>query len=238
MKIEIWSDFICPFCYIGKRRLEEAIKAFQHKDQVEVIFKSFQLDPDAKLDTKLTIHEILAKKYGTSIEQAKKTNDNLALQAANIGLKYNYDQMKYTNTFDAHRLAKYAETKGKAKELNERLFKAYFTESLHIGKHDTLINLAKEVGLDDADSILNSDQFNSQVSFDITEAREIGVEGVPFFVFNRKYAISGAQPLQVFTDTLQKVWKEENHKSTLQKINTTEAGICTDDGCEVPVNKK
>ncbi|MGG3888829.1 DsbA family oxidoreductase [Metabacillus fastidiosus] len=236
MKIEVWSDFACPFCYIGKRRLEEALMNFPHKNEVDILFKSFELDPNASLDTELSINEILAKKYGMSIEKAKAMNASVGQQAAAVGLTFEFDNMKPTNTFNAHRLAKLAESKGKGKEMIERLLKAYFTNSEHIGNHDVLLKIAEEIGLsrEDVKSILDSDDFAEHVRADETEAREIGVQGVPFFVINRKYAISGAQPVEVFNDTLQKVWEEENEKISLEQIKGNEAGVCTEDGCELP----
>ncbi|MED4452217.1 DsbA family oxidoreductase [Metabacillus fastidiosus] len=236
MKIEVWSDFACPFCYIGKRRLEEALMNFPHKNEVDILFKSFELDPNASLDTELSINEILAKKYGMSIEKAKAMNASVGQQAAAVGLTFEFDNMKPTNTFDAHRLAKLAESKGKDKEMTEQLLKAYFTDSEHIGNHDTLLKIAEEAGLnrEEAKSVLESEDFAEHVRADEMEAREIGVQGVPFFVINRKYAISGAQPVEVFNDTLQKVWEEENKKISLEQIKGNEAGVCTEDGCELP----
>ncbi|MED4531728.1 DsbA family oxidoreductase [Metabacillus fastidiosus] len=236
MKIEVWSDFACPFCYIGKRRLEEALMNFPHKNEVDILFRSFELDPNASLDTELSINEILAKKYGMSIEKAKAMNASVGQQAAAVGLTFEFDNMKPTNTFDAHRLAKLAESKGKDKEMTEQLLKAYFTDSEHIGNHDTLLKIAEEAGLnrEEAKSVLESEDFAEHVRADEVEAREIGVQGVPFFVINRKYAISGAQPVEVFNDTLQKVWEEENKKISLEQIKGNEAGVCTEDGCELP----
>jgi predicted DsbA family dithiol-disulfide isomerase len=242
MKIEVWSDFVCPFCYIGKRRLEKALEEFPYRDQVEVVFKSFELDPYASRNTNLTIHELLAKKYGTSIEQAKRMNEGVAEQAASVGLDFEFDTMIPTNTLDAHRMAKFAESKGKGAELTERLLKAYFTDSKHIGDHETLTELAIEAGLNrqEVESILTGNDYEEAVRADEAEAREIGVQGVPFFVLNRKYAISGAQPTEVFVGALQKVWEEENAKTTLQPISTVDGqgAVCTDDGCEVPNHYK
>jgi predicted DsbA family dithiol-disulfide isomerase len=241
MKIEVWSDFVCPFCYIGKRRLEEALEQFPHKEDVEVIFKSFELDPNSERNSGKTIHEALASKYGTSIEQAKKMNENMGQQAAAVGLDFQFDNMIPTNTFDAHRLAKYAKNAGKAPEMTERLLKAYFTQSQHIGSHETLLKLAEEVGLDrnESEAVLRSSDFENEVRADEEEARNIGVQGVPFFVLNRKYAISGAQPLEVFTNALQKVWEEENAQPSLQTLTSegSDGMTCSDDGCEIPNEK-
>jgi predicted DsbA family dithiol-disulfide isomerase len=242
MKIEVWSDFVCPFCYIGKRRLEEALAQFPHRDRVEVVFKSFELDPNASKGTTLSVHEHLARKYGTTIEQAKKMSENVAEQAATVGLDFKFEKMIHTNTFDAHRLAKFAESKGKDAELTERLLNAYFIDCKHIGDHETLKELAVEVGLDaeEAEDILKGTDYEKDVRADEAEARQIGVQGVPFFVLNGKYAISGAQPAEVFKSALQQVWEEENKKTPLQSITgaETDNAFCTDEGCEVPESNK
>ncbi|MGY0695014.1 DsbA family oxidoreductase [Virgibacillus sp. FSP13] len=237
MKIEIWSDFVCPFCYMGKRRLENALEQFSHKDDVTIEYKSYELDPNAEKNPGKSIHELMAGKFGSTIEKAKSMNDNMASQAAELGLTYNFDTMQHTNTLDAHRVAKYAERKGKGKEMTERLLKAYFTDSKHIGDPETLKELAGEIGLDtDAiNTLLQSDDYLAKVRADEEEAKQIGVQGVPFFVFNEKYAVSGAQPTEVFTEVLDKVWEEESEKPTLQSLNPkkSETTYCTDEGCEV-----
>ncbi|MCA1319479.1 DsbA family oxidoreductase [Bacillus tianshenii] len=235
MKIEVWSDFVCPFCYIGKRRLEEALKKFPHQDKVEVQYKSFELDPNAKRDTDLSIHEILAKKYGMPVSEAKKMSEGVAAQAATVGLEFNFDSNIPTNTFDAHRLAKLAEKKGKDEELTESLLKAHFTDSKHIGSPEFLKELAVEVGLDvaEVEEVLNSNHYEQNVRADEAEAREIGVQGVPFFVLNRKYAISGAQSVETFVQALEKVWEEENEKPVLQSLDSKDkTSYCSDEGCE------
>lgn len=236
MKIEVWSDFVCPFCYIGKRRLEEALNQFPHKDKVKVIFKSYELDPNSKKDTGLNIHESLAKKYGMSIDQAKQMNANVGKQAEEVGLTYHFDTMIPTNTFDAHRLAKFAENNNLGAEMNERLLKAYFTDSQKISDFNTLANLAEEVGLnyDETLSILNGSEYADLVREDEYEAKQLGISGVPFFVFNEKYAISGAQPVEAFANALQMIWEEENGKTALKMINPSKSKseYCTDEGCE------
>jgi len=147
MKIEVWSDFVCPFCYIGKRRLEIALEKFEYKDEVELVFKSFELDPSSKKKFDENIHEIIAKKYGIPVEQAKASNNQIVDQAKAIGLNYNFDALIPTNTFDAHRVVQYAKTEGKTNELSERILKAYFIDSLNISDQKVLARLAYEVGL-------------------------------------------------------------------------------------------
>lgn len=237
MKIEVWSDFVCPFCYIGKRRLEMALEKFSHIDEVTVEYKSYELDPNAEKNPGKNIHELLAGKYGMSVEKAKNSNEELGKQAADIGLTYNFDTMQHTNTFDAHRVAKYADENGKGKEITERLLNAYFTESRLISDHATLIELAGEVGLDkdEVTKLLKVDDYAIHVRADEEQARQIGVQGVPFFVFNEKYAVSGAQPPEAFSEVLEKVWEEENEKPVLESLNPTKSKTtyCTDEGCEV-----
>lgn len=239
MRIDIWSDFVCPFCYIGKRHLEMALSQFEHKGEVELVYRSFQLSMDTPKNINKDIHTIISEKYGMSWAEAKKMNDGIVAQAKTVGLEYNFDTMKPTNTADAHRLAHYAKEFGKDKEITERLLKAYFTDSLNISEYETLATLAEEVGLDKekVKALLSEDTFMEDVQNDQALAAQIGVRGVPFFVFNNKYALSGAQPVGAFTELLQKVWDEE-HTSKIQILNEQSkdeektAGVCTDDSCE------
>lgn len=234
MRIDVWSDYACPFCYIGKRRLEHALSQFPDRDKVEVVFRSFQLDPTARTDESRDIHEMLASKYGMTRDKAKAMNEQLAEQAQGVGLQFNFDTLVPTNTFDGHRLSHYAATKGKAKELTERLLKAYFTDSVNIGKHDVLASLAAEVGLDadEVSAVLNSDAYTAEVNQDIDAARQLNVTGVPFFVFNNKYAVSGAQPGPVFTEVLDTVWAEEQSKPALQVIGQPKSQAPDGEGCD------
>ncbi|MGG3466808.1 DsbA family oxidoreductase [Neobacillus pocheonensis] len=240
MKIEVWSDYVCPFCYIGKRRLEEAIAQFPNKDHVEVEFKSFELDPNSPKNIGQNIHEVLAKKYGMSIEQAKQANQNVGQQAATVGLTFNFDEMKPTNTFDAHRLAKFAKTKGKEAAVSEKLLQAYFTDSKHIGEHETLADIAESAGLERQEVmniLADKNAFAQDVRFDESLAQQYGVRGVPYFVLNQKYAISGAQPIETFKGALQKVWEEESSSPVLQDLSTEQDLSCEDGSCAIPENK-
>ena len=239
MKIQVWSDFVCPFCYIGKRRLEQAIAQFPYRDQVEVEFKSFELDPNAPKYNGKSIHEALAAKYGMSIEQAKQANEGVGQQAASIGLDFRFDSMKPGNTFDAHRLAKFAKEKGKEAVLTEKLLHAYFTESKDIGDEDVLADIAEAVGLDrnEALKILNDKQaYANDVRIDEAIAQQYGIRGVPYFIINNKYAISGAQAPETFASALQKVWEEESAAPVLQDLSAegTSNAACTDESCGIP----
>jgi predicted DsbA family dithiol-disulfide isomerase len=242
MKIEVWSDYVCPFCYIGKRRLEQALEQFPQKDEIEVDFKSFELDPNSPLYNGKSIHEVLATKYGMTIEQAKQANKNVGEQAASVGLTYNFDEMKPTNTFDAHRLSKYAESVGKEKLVTEKLLFSYFTESKNIGDVDTLADIAADCGLNREEAlaiIKDKTAYANDVRIDESLAQQYGVTGVPFFIINQKYAISGAQPLETFVNALNKVWEEENPKPKFEDLSSSDApdALCTDESCVVPPQK-
>jgi predicted DsbA family dithiol-disulfide isomerase len=233
VRIDIWSDYACPFCYIGKRRLENALSQFPNRNQVEVVFRSFQLDPHAEVSTDKSIHELLATKYGMTVEKAKAMNAQLAEQAKDVGLEFNFDTVKHTNTFDSHRLSHFASTKGKGAEMSERLLRAYFTDSLNLGDRSVLASLAAEVGLDQAEAaaMLETDAFANEVNGDIEEGSRLNITGGPFFVFNNKYALSGAQPGPVFTEVLDTVWAEEQAGPTLQVVGKGNSEVSTDDGC-------
>ncbi|GFP77411.1 DsbA family oxidoreductase [Clostridium fungisolvens] len=241
MKIEIWSDFVCPFCYIGKRRLEMALDKFEYKDEVEITFRSFELDPSAQKKYDENIHQLIAKKYGIPVEQAKASNDQLVEQAKTLGLEYNFDTLIPTNTFDAHRLSHYGKSEGKMNELSERILKAYFTDSLDLSDHTVLSKLAGEVGLDSkkALEILSTDQYALDVRKDEERASALRISGVPFFVFNNKYAVSGAQSSDLFLDVLKKVRNEELSSPVIEFLtekldkDDSESNTCSDGKCEI-----
>jgi len=209
LKIEIWSDVMCPFCYIGKRKIENAIKEFPYKEKVEIEWKSFQLDPTTKAQPGKSTYDYLAEKYGRDRQWSVEMHENVTNQAKAEGLEYNFDTAIIANSFDAHRLSHLAKKYGKGNELEELIFKAYFTEGKDVSEIETLVDLGKNVGLDETEirNMLASKQFKEAVQNDIIEAQQIGVRGVPFFVLDRKYAISGAQPNEVFAKTLEKAWE-------------------------------
>lgn len=228
MKVEIWSDVVCPFCYIGKRKFEKALETFTGKDQVEIVWRSFQLDPDLQYVPGQSVHEYLGKRKGTSAADGKRMNDAMAARAKEVGLTYNFDKAIINNTLNAHRLLHLAKEKGLQNEMKERLFAAYYTEGKNVGDMETLAQLGEEVGLNGAEikAALQSDAYVQEVQQDQYDAYQLGVQGVPFFVFNNKYAVSGAQPTKLFTQVLEKVWEEE--KPSL--INEGGEGFCTIDG--------
>lgn len=206
MKVEIWSDIGCPFCYIGKKRFEQALAQYEDAEQVDVVFRSFELDPGAPRDLGHSVYEMLAAKYGMSVERAKEMNAGVTGQAKELGLDYNMDDVVLTNTFDAHRLIRFAEQHGLMQQMTERLFKAYFTDGLHVGDHAVLADLAEEVGLDRAEAgqMLAGDSFGEQVRADEHQAAKLQIRGVPYFVFDRRYAVSGAQSPEALLGALRK----------------------------------
>lgn len=238
MKIEIWSDIACPFCYIGKRKLEEALAGFAHKDDVAVEFKAYQLDPGAENYSGQDFHESMAKKFG-SVEQAKQMTANIVEQAKATGLDFHFDTMKPTNTFDAHRLTKFAKKHDKDTAVSEKLLYANFTESKDVGDHEMLAAIAEDAGLDkkEALEVLHEENaYRDEVNHDIEEAKQLGITGVPYFIINQKYAISGAQPPEAFAEALDKVWEEENKITPLQDLSSDsdDTDACGPDGCTVP----
>jgi predicted DsbA family dithiol-disulfide isomerase len=205
--IEIWSDILCPFCYIGKRRFQAALDTLPQKDQFTVTWRSFELDSQAQRDYDLSIHELLARKYGRTVEWAQEMNANMEEQGRQLGLEFHMDRIVPTNSFDAHRLMHLGKSLGLQDAVSEKLFAAYFTEGRHIGKKETLLAIAAEAGLDSAraQAMLDTDEFSEAVRQDEDEAQLFGLTGVPAFVLNRKYLISGAQPTEIFTQALQKL---------------------------------
>lgn len=237
MKVEVWSDYVCPFCYIGKRRMEEAINHLDFKSEIEIEFKSFELNPNAPKSYAGNINELIAKKYGIPVSQAKSSNDQIVAQAKAIGLNYDFDEMKPTNTFDAHRLAHYASEQGRQDVLSERLLRAYFIEGKDLSNFEVLASLAKEVGLDydNAIGILKSDQYHDAVRKDESDARKLNISGVPYFVINGKYVISGAQPTAVFLQSLRKIKADEIkvESENSEASNNASVGICMDGQCQI-----
>lgn len=211
IRIEIWSDVVCPFCYIGKRRLEQALANFPHKDMVEVEWKSFLLNPDQTTNAGQSITAYLAAHKGWTMDYAREMNKHVADMAKEVGLDYQFDQVVVANSIQAHRLLQYAKRKQKGDIMKEALLKAYFIEGKNIDDKQTLTDIAvtHELPLDEVTEVLQDDSsFRKQLFDDVREAGSLGVRGVPFFVFNRTYGISGAQPLEHFTAVLQKAYDE------------------------------
>ena len=222
MDVEIWSDIMCPFCYIGKRKFEHALGQFTHKDQVNIIWKSFQLNPDMKTEPGKNINQYLADVKGWSVSEAKQMNDRVTAMAREVGLSYDFDKAVVANSWDAHRLIQLAKKYGLGDAAEERLFKAYFTEGRDTSDHATLLELGTEIGLDatDVQQLLSSDQFAQAVNQDVYEAQQVGARGVPFFVLNRRYAVSGAQQPETFLGALETAWAEwEKSRPTITELS-------------------
>jgi len=236
MKVEVWSDFACPFCFIGKQRFETALEQFANKDDVELVFKSFELDPHAPQREDHDVHDMLVGKYGMSREQAIAMNDNIGKEGKEAGITFQFDDIQLTNTFDAHRLAKYATEQGKNRILND-FFRAYFTEGRHLGDHDALVEMTVKAGFneDEVRKVLQSNDYANAVRADEKEAQELGVTGVPFFVIDRKYALAGAQSSDKFLDTLHTAWEESQPLKVLNEINSESrsADTCVDGFCSI-----
>jgi predicted DsbA family dithiol-disulfide isomerase len=232
MKVEIWSDVMCPFCYIGKRRFEDALAHFEHKDEIEIEWKSFQLNPNMETNPNINIDQYLADVKGFTIDHARQLNAHVTQMAAEAGLTYNFDKAIVANSFNAHRYSHLAKKHGLGIEAEEQLFKAYFTDGKNIDDQDSLIELGAALDLDanEVKQALESDAYADEVKRDIAQAQYLGIQGVPFFVLNNKYAVSGAQAVPVFEQTLQKAfddWQKENPKP---KFEIIEGESCGPDG--------
>jgi predicted DsbA family dithiol-disulfide isomerase len=212
IKIEVWSDVACPFCYIGKRRLEGALENFPQKDEVEIEWKSFQLDPTIESQPGKNIYEYLAERYGRDLDWSKQMHENVVNMAKEVGLEYRFDIAQIANSFDAHRFEHLAKKYGKGNEATELLFKAYFTQGKDISAIETLIEIGRELGIDgqEVEQAMKGSDHGNAVRQEIIEAQQLGARGVPFFVFNRKYGISGAQPEAEFTKVLEAALTNED----------------------------
>lgn len=204
---------MCPFCYIGKRKFEKALEQFPHKNNITVIWKSFQLDPSTMTDPTLNTIDHLAHRKGWSKQQAQETTAQVTNIAKQVGLEFNFDKAVVANSFDAHRLSHLAKKYHKQNDLEEQLFKAYFTDGKNTADHKTLIEIGMIVGIEEQEmkAILNSNQYTTEVDADIQQAQQIGVSGVPFFVIDRKYAVSGAQEPDTFLGALNKAYEEHTN---------------------------
>jgi predicted DsbA family dithiol-disulfide isomerase len=229
MRIEIWSDIACPWCFIGKRRFEKALSDFEHREEVDVHWRSFELDPDAPSSYDISIDELLSKKYGVTMQRAAEMNEHLTRLAALDGLTFHTALMRPGNTFDAHRLTHFAATHGKRDAMTERLMKAYLEEGVQISDRRELSRLAVEVGLDEmkTEEVLSGDAFSNFVRDDERTAHELAINGVPFFVINDRYAISGAQPPTVFLEAMKSAWANQ------EVADAEPAGQCNDASCTV-----
>jgi predicted DsbA family dithiol-disulfide isomerase len=212
MKIEIWSDVMCPFCYIGKKHFEAALSQIPYQNNIQVEWKSFQLNPDLSKTEVTSVKDYLIEAKGVSEEQVSAMNNQLADMGKAVGIDFQQQNSKVINTGEAHRLIHFAQSKGKGSEIEERLFKAYFTEGKNVADYETLTEIGEEIGLNKTEvlEMLESDAYVFDVASDVLDARNIGVTGVPFFVIDRKYALSGAQPIEYFVSALTQAYEKDH----------------------------
>ncbi|MEW2166005.1 DsbA family oxidoreductase [Streptomyces sp. NPDC007084] len=242
MRVEIWSDIACPWCYVGKARFEKALDAFPHRDEVEVVHRSFELDPGRAKGDIQPVLTMLTKKYGMSEAQAQAGEENLGTQAAAEGLEYRTRGRDHGNTFDMHRLLHLAKEHGRQDELIGLFYRANFAEERSVfGDDERLVELAVAAGLaeDDVRRVLaDPSAYADEVRADEREAAELGANGVPFFVLDRAYGVSGAQPAEVFTQALAQAWGDRPQLTLIQDggAGADGAEACGPDGCAVPQN--
>lgn len=227
MKIEVWSDVVCPFCYIGKVRLENALKEIDPKLVDLIEWKSFQLDPNAEMHAGKPLNQYLSESKGISIEEASKMSEYVAERGVEEDIHFQFDKAIVANTKKAHLLLHLAKESGMQNAMKERFMRAYFLEGMDLNRDEVLLDLANEVGLDSnkAKAALESEELAYDFKSDIQEAGQLGVRGVPFFVFNRKFAISGAQPMETFRGAVQKALEESN----IEVVNSEEGDSCSVD---------
>lgn len=232
MKVDIWSDVMCPFCFIGKRKFEAALAKFPNGKDIEIEWHSFQLDPDITAQPGKDVYTYLAERKGMTVEQSKQMHKQVVQMAAGEGLQYNFDKAVIANSFDAHRISHLAKKHGKGDAIEEQLFHAYFTEGKDISNHDVLLAMATSLGIPEQEvlDVLKSDKYADAVDADIVRASQIGVRGVPFFVLDNKYAVSGAQPSETFLQALTQAWKEYEQANPKLTVVGGDATVCEPGG--------
>ena len=231
MKLNIWSDIRCPFCFVGKRKFEKALEKFPHAEQLEIIWHSFQLDPNLVTQTDINPYEYFAKAKGITVERAKAMHSGAEMAGKEAGIDFNFDDSKVANSFKGHLMIQLSKTKNLVNEMEEALFEAQFLKGQNIDNEETLINIAKSIGFseEEAKNALQSDELAYLVKQDMQLAAQLGINAVPFFVINDKYGISGAQQPELFLEALEKTWTEfSNGDKGLQLINSGDS--CNIDG--------
>ncbi|WP_175411022.1 DsbA family oxidoreductase [Streptomyces sp. TRM64462] len=233
MRVEIWSDIACPWCYIGKSRFEEGLAAFAHRDEVEVVHRSFELDPGRVKGDVAPVVDMLAQKYGRTRDEARAMEEHVASVARGQGLEYRVEGRTHGSTFDIHRLLHLAKARGRQDELLNLAYRANFAEERSVYDSEVLVGLGVEAGLDEAEVravLADPDAYADDVRADEREAAELGATGVPFFVLDRRYGVSGGQPAEVFTQALEQAWQGR----ALQPVGGSAAAACDVDGsCDV-----
>lgn len=235
MKVEIWSDVACPWCFVGKRRFEAALNRFEHRDHVEVTWRSFELDPNAPQRRPGPYVQRLAAKYGMGVEQAQAMVDTMVSVGRSEGIEFDFEHAQPGNTFDAHRLLHLAKERGLQNELKGRLMAANFSEGVAVGDRDALAAVATEVGLgaDELRSVLESDRYAAEVRADERRAASLGIDAVPFFVLDGKYGVAGARSSDVFLQILNDVWQKSAPAPVPAGADDGPAAACEGDACAV-----
>lgn len=235
MKVEIWSDYACPYCYIGKAHLDAALAAFEHAADVEVVFRAFELDPTAGREVATTTQGRIEQKYGKSPAAATEMIEGIVAMAARAGIDMRYADVRYTNTFDAHRLTRFAAEKGVGAAMSARLFAAYFTDRLPLADHGALVDLAAEVGLDalEVREMLATDRYVQECRGDEAEAQRRGIRGVPQFLVDGELMLGGAQPVEALLRALRTAWEKRHAKG----VGSDGVPLCGADGCALPVGE-
>ena len=229
MKVEIWSDVVCPWCYVGKRNFEAALSRFEHRDQVDVVWRAFELDPSAPLERQGDYATHLARKYGMGVDQAQTMIETMTATGARAGVALDFGRARPGNTFDAHRLIHLAGDRGVQDAVKERFLRGTFTDGEPIGDRDVLLRLAVQAGLpeDEAAAVLESDTYAAEVRAEEDLALELGISAVPFFVIDRTFGLPGAQPPDVILNALERAWEK-----TLEPAGDTAAAPgCDGDAC-------
>lgn len=232
MKVEIWSDVMCPYCYIGKRRLEKALTLFADRDKVEIAWRSYQLQPDTPEDYAKSTYEMVATRYNISLEEAKEKHQKVSQLAREYGLYYNFDMARPANTLRAHQLIHFAKENGKADQAEELLFRAYLCEGKNVNDEATLLDLSQALDLDPVafKSILQRGTYIKEIEADIAEAKSLGLKGVPFFVFNKKVAVFGGQEPEKFVEILQNALADWEEDQKAPRMKFIDGAVCTPDG--------
>lgn len=232
MQVEIWLDIMCPFCYIGKRKFENALEQFPNKNDIKIHWRSFQLNPDLETDSSRNVYEYLAEKKGWTIDYSKNVHKQMSENAKQVGLDYNFDTTIPANSFNAHRLTHLAAKYNLQDAVEERLFSAYFSEGKNVDDIETLIEIGTDAGMhaDEVCNTLKSTEYTNEVHQDIHKAEQVEVRGVPFFVFDNKYAVSGAQGSEVFLGALQKSWAEFEKENLTTSISEADGAACLIEG--------
>ncbi len=236
MKIEIWSDVMCPFCYIGKKHLEQALAQLSFASEIELVWKSYQLNPNYHNTEGEDLYSYLSRSKGMSLAQVKQMTTQVVAMGQAAGIVLRFDTNIPANSFDAHRLLHLAAKFGKQNDAEELLFYAHFTEGKDVAKHEVLLDLGVQIGLDRqlVNTMLQSDEQADALRYDIYEAQQLGIRAVPFFLINKKYALSGAQPVAAFVDALKQSyqeWSAEKNRSMLKNMNLNDANSCEGDSC-------